>query len=127
MLPRWLVGLCQRANVRPPQHDAALALHFTALAHPSPLNAAPPHPTPPTGADLDVAMEMAKGHMDGDLSWVIFDILANRNEWCVLHRAAPRCACHAWTRGRVLRAALHFVASHARAGWGWRGCTRAWV
>ncbi|GAB4821271.1 hypothetical protein N2152v2_008317 [Parachlorella kessleri] len=36
-----------------------------------------------SGADLDVCMEMAKGHMDGDLSWVIFDILANRNEWWV--------------------------------------------
>lgn len=35
----------------------------------------------PAGADLDVCMEMAKGHMDGDLAWVIFDILANRNEW----------------------------------------------
>lgn len=35
------------------------------------------------GADLDVAYNMAQGHMDGELSWIISDILANRNEWWV--------------------------------------------
>ncbi|GIM14936.1 hypothetical protein Vretimale_17803 [Volvox reticuliferus] len=35
------------------------------------------------GADLDTAMEMAKGFMDDDLRWVIYDILAHRNDWWV--------------------------------------------
>jgi alpha-glucan,water dikinase len=35
------------------------------------------------GADLDIAYTMAQGHMDGELSWIISDILANRNEWWV--------------------------------------------
>lgn len=33
------------------------------------------------GADLDVSMEMAKGFMDEDLSWQLFDLLAKRDEW----------------------------------------------
>lgn len=36
-----------------------------------------------SGADLDVMMEMARGHMDGDLAWVISDILAHRMDWWV--------------------------------------------
>jgi len=36
-----------------------------------------------SGADLDVAFEMVKGYLDGDLCWTIGDILANRNEWWV--------------------------------------------
>lgn len=36
-----------------------------------------------SGADLDVAYEMVRGSLDGDLSWMIGDILANRNEWWV--------------------------------------------
>lgn len=36
-----------------------------------------------TGADLDVAFEMSRGRLDGDLAWTIGDILANRNEWWV--------------------------------------------
>eukprot|EP00200_Dunaliella_tertiolecta_P010550 CAMPEP_0202370036 /NCGR_PEP_ID=MMETSP1127-20130417/1744_1 /ASSEMBLY_ACC=CAM_ASM_000462 /TAXON_ID=3047 /ORGANISM="Dunaliella tertiolecta, Strain CCMP1320" /LENGTH=1145 /DNA_ID=CAMNT_0048965873 /DNA_START=13 /DNA_END=3450 /DNA_ORIENTATION=- len=36
-----------------------------------------------SGADLDTAAVMAQGHMDDDLSWNVFDILANRNEWWV--------------------------------------------
>ena len=35
------------------------------------------------GADLDVAFEMVRGHLDGDLSWMIGDMLSNRNEWWV--------------------------------------------
>ncbi|GLI71457.1 hypothetical protein VaNZ11_016678, partial [Volvox africanus] len=35
------------------------------------------------GADLDTAMEMAKGFMDDDLRWVLYDILAHRNDWWV--------------------------------------------
>ena len=35
------------------------------------------------GADLDVAYEMVRGHLDGELSWMIGDTLANRNEWWV--------------------------------------------
>ncbi|KAF8071284.1 R1 [Scenedesmus sp. PABB004] len=35
------------------------------------------------GADMDTAAEMAKGHLDGDTSWMVFDVLKNRNEWWV--------------------------------------------
>lgn len=35
------------------------------------------------GADLDVAFEMVRGHLDGELSWMIGDMLSNRNEWWV--------------------------------------------
>lgn len=35
------------------------------------------------GADLDVMYEMCRGHLDGDLAWMIGDMLANRNEWWV--------------------------------------------
>lgn len=36
-----------------------------------------------SGASLDTAMEMAKGNLDGDLQWHIYDMLNNRNEWWV--------------------------------------------
>lgn len=35
------------------------------------------------GADLDVAFEMVRGHLDGELAWMIGDTLSNRNEWWV--------------------------------------------
>lgn len=35
------------------------------------------------GADLDVMYEMCRGHLDGDLAWMIGDMLTNRNEWWV--------------------------------------------
>lgn len=35
------------------------------------------------GADLDVALEMAKGGLDEDLRWQLYDILAHRHEWWV--------------------------------------------
>jgi alpha-glucan,water dikinase len=35
------------------------------------------------GADMDTAAEMAKGHLDGDTVWMIFDMLQNRAEWWV--------------------------------------------
>ena len=35
------------------------------------------------GADLDVMYEMCRGHLDGELSWAIGDMLTNRNEWWV--------------------------------------------
>ncbi|KAG2440720.1 hypothetical protein HXX76_003577 [Chlamydomonas incerta] len=67
-------------------------------AWPKPLNAWPHHlphliepfkhylwilKTTHSGADLDTAMEMAKGHMDDDLRWTMYDILGHRNEWWV--------------------------------------------
>lgn len=36
-----------------------------------------------SGADLDMAFNMAQGKMDGELTWMIGDVLANRNEWWV--------------------------------------------
>lgn len=33
------------------------------------------------GADLDVAYEMVRGNLDGDLAWMIGDFLANRDAW----------------------------------------------
>ncbi|PSC73883.1 ABC transporter A family member 2 isoform B [Micractinium conductrix] len=36
-----------------------------------------------SGADLDTSYTMAKGLMDGELAWMIGDILNNRNEWWV--------------------------------------------
>ncbi|KAL6770951.1 GWD2 [Auxenochlorella protothecoides x Auxenochlorella symbiontica] len=36
-----------------------------------------------SGADMDVALEMARGHLDGELAWIIGDILANRTAWWV--------------------------------------------
>ncbi|KAF6251712.1 glutathione synthetase ATP-binding domain-like protein [Scenedesmus sp. NREL 46B-D3] len=36
-----------------------------------------------SGADMDTAAEMAKGHLDGDTTWMLFDTLQNRNEWWV--------------------------------------------
>ena len=36
-----------------------------------------------SGADLDTALEMAKGQLDGDLQWNCYDLLNNRNEWWV--------------------------------------------
>ena len=36
-----------------------------------------------SGADLDTAFTMASGSLDGELSWIISDVLANRNEWWV--------------------------------------------
>lgn len=35
------------------------------------------------GADLDTAFEMSRGRLDGELAWIIGDILANRDEWWV--------------------------------------------
>jgi alpha-glucan,water dikinase len=31
-----------------------------------------------SGADMDTAAEMAKGHLDGDTTWMLFDMLQNR-------------------------------------------------
>ncbi|KAK9862996.1 hypothetical protein WJX84_004122 [Apatococcus fuscideae] len=36
-----------------------------------------------SGADMDVALEMAKGYLDGDLTWNLYDLLSHRNEWWV--------------------------------------------
>ncbi|KAK9807043.1 hypothetical protein WJX72_011773 [[Myrmecia] bisecta] len=36
-----------------------------------------------SGADMDTALEMARGQLDGDLVWTLHDILAHRNEWWV--------------------------------------------
>lgn len=33
------------------------------------------------GADLDVAYEMVRGNLDGELSWMIGDLLSNRDAW----------------------------------------------
>ncbi|KAA6428767.1 MAG: carbohydrate-binding module family 45 protein [Trebouxia sp. A1-2] len=35
------------------------------------------------GADMDTCLEMAKGGLDGDLQWQLYDMLNNRNEWWV--------------------------------------------
>ena len=35
------------------------------------------------GADMDVALAMARGSLDGDLAWNLTDLLQNRNEWWV--------------------------------------------
>lgn len=35
------------------------------------------------GADMDTAAEMAKGNLDGDTCWMLFDMLKNRHEWWV--------------------------------------------
>ena len=35
------------------------------------------------GADMDVALEMARGGLDGDLAWQLTDLLQNRNAWWV--------------------------------------------
>lgn len=43
----------------------------------------PPRQPCRAGADLDVAMEMAKGHLDDELRWTLFDILSHRQEWWV--------------------------------------------
>ena len=32
---------------------------------------------------MDVALEMARGGLDGDLAWQLTDLLQNRNEWWV--------------------------------------------
>lgn len=32
---------------------------------------------------MDVTFQMAQGHLDGELSWIISDILAHRHEWWV--------------------------------------------
>ena len=32
---------------------------------------------------MDVCFEMSRGHLDGDLAWIIADILANRTAWWV--------------------------------------------
>jgi alpha-glucan,water dikinase len=34
-----------------------------------------------SGADMDTAAEMAKGHLDGDTTWMLFDMLQNRCAW----------------------------------------------
>ncbi|KAK9803518.1 hypothetical protein WJX73_002149 [Symbiochloris irregularis] len=36
-----------------------------------------------SGADMDVALEMAKGSLDGDLQWNLFDLLSHRDAWWV--------------------------------------------
>lgn len=36
-----------------------------------------------SGADMDVALEMAKGSLDNDLQWNLYDLLSHRNEWWV--------------------------------------------
>ena len=36
-----------------------------------------------SGADMDTALEMARGSLDGDLAWNIGDILQNREAWWV--------------------------------------------
>ena len=36
-----------------------------------------------SGADMDVALEMARGGLEGDLAWQLTDLLQNRNEWWV--------------------------------------------
>ena len=36
-----------------------------------------------SGADMDTALTMARGHMDGDLAWNLQDLLDHRNEWWV--------------------------------------------
>lgn len=36
-----------------------------------------------SGADMDTALEMARGSLDGETAWMIGDILQNRNEWWV--------------------------------------------
>lgn len=43
-----------------------------------------------SGADLDTSMEMAKGLMDDDLRWHLFDVLNNRNEWWVPGKIAEQ-------------------------------------
>ena len=32
---------------------------------------------------MDVALEMAKGYLDGDLTWNLYDLLSHRNDWWV--------------------------------------------
>ena len=36
-----------------------------------------------SGADMDVALEMAKGSLDGDLQWNLYDLLSHREDWWV--------------------------------------------
>lgn len=36
-----------------------------------------------SGADMDVALEMAKGALDGDLQWNLYDMLSHRDDWWV--------------------------------------------
>jgi alpha-glucan,water dikinase len=48
-----------------------------------------------SGADMDTAAEMAKGHLDGDTTWMLFDMLQNRlaNVVCL---KLNMCVCGAW-------------------------------
>lgn len=85
-------------------------LLLNSLTHPSlPLHTlthnpvAPPLLTPPPspqgylwtlkcchgGADMDTAAEMAKGNLDGDTCWMLFDMLKNR--WVCLSVCAHVC------------------------------------
>ena len=36
-----------------------------------------------SGADMDVALQMAQGSLDGDLRWNLFDLLEHRSAWWV--------------------------------------------
>ena len=36
-----------------------------------------------SGADMDVALEMAKGALDGDLLWNLHNLLSHRDDWWV--------------------------------------------
>ena len=36
-----------------------------------------------SGADMDVALEMAKGSLDADLQWNLHDLLSHRQDWWV--------------------------------------------
>ena len=36
-----------------------------------------------SGADMDVALEMAKGSLDADLQWNLHDLLSHREDWWV--------------------------------------------
>lgn len=46
--------------------------------HPVPARQETNDPRPPQ----DTAAEMAKGHMDEETRWMLFDMLGHRNEWC---------------------------------------------
>lgn len=56
-----------------------------------------------SGTDLDVSMEMAKGFMDEELRWQLFDLLAHRDEW--------------WAPGKVVE-----LRHRLKQYWKVRGC-----
>lgn len=97
-LAAWLLHL--PPLIGPMQHHLChCSIHKHDQAHAWMLNAASPLHLPQligpmqhylwilktthSGADMDVALEMAKGSLDGDLQWNLHDLLSHREDWWV--------------------------------------------